>query len=328
MTSAVPTRPDWTIRILAAVCYLGLVPLLMPFRLARHDGYLWHHRRQALALLLVPGALLLAGVLGVVFFGLSDHADDLEDPASRTGNVLATGGFLGGLGSWAVVGLVGTVLALAGSLRRIPGIDRVAKNCFWTRLSLVANGLVWLAVGLLLAAALHTAALIRPGGEPNPVYALYHDEPFESIPLWIRELRFYRMALAARERWGPKSMIVAPLNRQNLKEALGHGRFVVLWGHGTDGFLVTAEGYLVGPSGKGRISIVDPRGSSSFAEVFEVNKELRVIYLTGCDAGRRAREWREAFAPATVFSFDRKSGGMEHILWAWFIAPGRLKEIH
>src|SRR5262249_56675371 len=60
---AAPAHPGWKDRLAAAAFYLGLAPLLRPFRFRRDDPFVQHHAAQALATILVFLAVLLGGCL-------------------------------------------------------------------------------------------------------------------------------------------------------------------------------------------------------------------------------------------------------------------------
>jgi hypothetical protein len=329
-------RPTWHNRLLAAAFYSGFAPWLKLFRLGRGNAFVQHHYRQAMGVLLVLLVLLLLAVLGLAYsvYLLINDPEDFRALSTFTAANAWNGTLLAGFVGWLLVGLLGIGLALKGSVWPIPLVGRVAQSTCWVRTSLAGNCLLWSGVFLILGVAWHTATLIRDDDRPARVYFLCDDRPFESIPLWVRNLRFYRVALAAQDRWGPGSVVVAPLTEKTLKQALRHGRFVVLWGHGDDGVLITRDDGSVQPLGaapaegaKGKPGslLITSRGRMKI--VFPDPKKLQFVYITGCNAGVKAADWEGAFAPAEVITFPRYSGGMEHILWALVAAPRRLEDI-
>ena len=229
-------RPSRWSRILAVGFYLGLAPFLKLLRLGNGDPHVQHHSRQALVLLLVPWTMLLVALGGLAYstYLLVYRPEVFSNSTTTPAGVIATYAFAGVFWVWLLVWLLGVVFAITGSPPD-PNSRRIAKGKTWVLVSLVSNSLLWVGAFLMLAAAWHTASLIRSGGGPAPVYVLHDDRPFETVPLWVRNLRFYRIALAATDKWGPGSIVVASLTEDNLKQALRHGRFVVLWGHGIQG---------------------------------------------------------------------------------------------
>ena len=52
------------------------------------------------------------------------------------------------------------------------------------------------------------------------------------IPRWVFCVGFYRVASAAAERWGPGTVVVAPLTIESFRDAVRHGEFVFIASHG------------------------------------------------------------------------------------------------
>src|SRR5438046_2076248 len=110
--------------------------------------------------------------------------------------------------------------------------DRLAAAAFYLGLaSLLAPA------ALPTALALHASSLTREDAEPAAAYLLYDNRG--GVPRWAMNLGFYRVSLAAQARWGPGSVVVAPLDKHHLRLALRHGRFVFLACHGPAGEITT-----------------------------------------------------------------------------------------
>jgi hypothetical protein len=175
--------------------------------------------------------------------------------------------------------------------------------------------LVVLVVGL----AIHASSLAREDAVPAPVYFLYDNQGFEFLGTWGPKLFCYRISRVAQDRWGPGNVVVAPLSRDNLANAIMHGRFVVLIGHGDPEGISTVDKVGEGDA----VYRVPP---SSIPATMH-GRDLQLVYLSECYSGQKAAEWEQVFAPAEVVTFDRLSGPMEHLWWLGFDAPARLKKI-
>jgi hypothetical protein len=330
MPPPVPTRPSVSARLRAAAFYFGLAPLLARARRSREDAFVGHHAGQALSLLLVTAlfaALALLASLGWAWVIVS-HREVVEalpygfDRAVTGAAVLLLG----------VLWLAGLLLALAGSSRRLPLVGRLAGRPRVRRIAFVINCGLWVLAALVVGLALHAAALCRTEG-PAPVCVLYDD--MGAAPRWLFQLGAYRIALAARERWGDGSVAVVPLDRANLETALAHGRFVILLCHGRDGcidkddfrVMTSPEAYM-GPEGPVRMVCVHQDAARPDDwETLGHSKNLRLVYITACDGGKHAERWREALRPAEVVTFDRLSAMLEHAWWLWFGAPQRVRDL-
>src|SRR5262249_46393877 len=156
---------------------------------------------------------------------------------------------------------------------------------------------------------------------PAPVYMLY-DTGGYPVPRCVFALGFYRIALAARERWGPDSVVVDVLTEKTLHQAMRHGRFVFLATHGARGD-VTTELVLVQPvkgrSGGSLRSTARTSADEPFrvenARRIEVGGDLQFVYVSGCHGGDKEVLWRAALTPAEVRTFARISDSGEHVLW-------------
>jgi hypothetical protein len=327
MTTEEPTRPNGKRRLLAIAFYLGLAPVLGWLRLRRKDAFVQHHYAQALAVVLVvltTGVALLVASVGWSWV-IIRHREVIE--ALPWGSDLAVVGVI--LSVVTVLWAAGIGLAIAGSMRQVPLLRRLTVSRRAARLALAGNGVALVLIALITVLTLHAAALTRGlDDRPAPVYVLYDD--MQWCPRWVFQLGAYRIALAARERWGEGSVVVAPLDEHSLKQALRHGRFVVLLCHGREGYVVKDK-FLAAPpppvpATRSVCVTTDPTGEQPW-EYVPVGDDLRFVYVTACDAGQRADDWQAALTPAEVITFDRLSAMLEHVWWLWIPAPQRVKSI-
>jgi uncharacterized membrane protein len=331
MMSAEGTRPPgWGERLLAVACYFGFAPLVFLSR-RRREPFLRHHLTRGLAsgLLLIGLVLLVLLELVVGTYLLVNHPDVIDSllgtPATILGYVLG-GVVLVALLAW----LAGVVLAALGSARDVPLVGRLARSRLGLRLAVAGNLAAWSFLLLVVGLTFHACSLVRDEGE-EPVYVLCDKQRWERlIPHWAIKLASYRLALAAQRRWGAGSIVVAPLNEASLRQALRHGRIVVLWCHGSDGDVLTPDGWvssrrpgiLLGNDGR----CVYLRALDGQVVPLEAGDDLQFVYCAACNAGRAAALWQRRLAPAEVVTFNRISGGLEHILWLWFDGPRRVAE--
>ncbi len=321
-------KPGALPRLVAAAFYLGLTPFLAWTRRCREDPFVRHHAAQALALLLVAattGAVGLLLSLGWAWVIVA-HREVIEVlPYGFDWGISA-----GVLLILALFWVLGLLTALAGSSRPLPLLGRLAVRPRIRRIGFVVNYACWAFAGLVAGLSLHASSLCRAEG-PAPVYVLYDD--MGVAPRWLFHLGAYRIALAARARWGDGSVSVAPLEPPHLEQALRHGRMVVLLCHGRDGKIIkedfVAEAStqaLMGPGGPCRwVCVCDPRGGDWLW--LTAGEDLRLVYITACDGGRDASHWQEALRPAEVVTFDRLSAMLEHVWWLWLVAPGRVRDL-
>jgi hypothetical protein len=230
-------------------------------------------------------------------------------------------------------------LSLAGSTWPVPLLKRFAHSPWVVRFSLVGNSLALALMAFTTVLAFHATSLTRTSREDSMVYFLY-DEGIP-VPRWGYALGLYRVTLQAQRNWGKGSTVLDRLNRENLRAALAHGKVVILATHGGDGYACTyyaAEKLGVGPPDTGatnerqssrflRISVLDADNKFHEWENVDVNSELRLVYLFGCDAGKKASQWEEHLAPAQVVSYNRMSTIFDHGLWFGFTAPAQMKKL-
>lgn len=332
-----PACPDWKARLVAATLYFGLAPVLQPFRFRRSDPFVQHHIAQALATILAFLAVLLGyGLYWLVLSYMLVFQRDLYERLPTLGewdapvrDVLLTAPvFL----VWLVAWLGGLLAALFGSQRTLPLIGRLARKPPLLPLAFAGNASLLAAAALVSALALHASSLTRDDDKPAAAYLLYDNMGF--VPCWVMSLGFYRISLAAQARWGPDSVIVAPLDERHLRLALRHGRFVFLACHGQAGEIVTPE-FLISPPPLVKEGDTAVRGlwiakvDSRYEEwkVLEVGDNLRFVYNTACDSGSKAEEWEQALAPARVRTFNRLSAVAEHLVWLWSDGPWFVREM-
>jgi len=60
----------------------------------------------------------------------------------------------------------------------------------------------------------------------------------------------------------------------------------------------------------------------------DVNRDVRLVYIFGCDSGKRAPLWQEHLAPARVVAYNRWSTVFDHALWFALTGPAELKELY
>ncbi len=327
------TGPPLPRRMLALAGYLGLAPWLGFFRASREDPFLRHHRAQALSLLLGLAPLLLLGLAGLLaathLFTSEDWLFDLEltMPILKGAN-LALGLLAAG---WAVAWLAAMGLALAGSTRRAPFV-RGERSRWVQRLAAFWSGSLGVAALLLTGFGLYASHVARSFGAPAPVYLLFDPRGYEVFGSWGPKMMFYPVARQAVARWGTGGAVVAPLGRDSFRQALVHGRFLVLFVHGMEGEIRSA-GLTIEPPEPWRrkelryLSVWDAQREES--EVVNAGTDLQFLYITGCRTGRRGYgwHWQRGLAPAEVVTFDRMTGGLEHLWWLWSEAPRRLRRV-
>jgi uncharacterized membrane protein len=341
MTRPLEYRADyltaaWRDRLAAAAFYFGLAPLLRPLRFCRDDPFVQHHAAQALATILVLLAVLLGGFL--YWLGLSYllvYRRDLYEclpPLGRTSApVRDTLLFAPVLLAWLLLWLGELLLALVGSRRPLPLIGRVARRPLLLRIAFAGNVSLLVTAALTTVLALHASSLTRDDDKPAAVYLLYDDMGF--VPRWVMNLGFYRISLAAQERWGPGNVVVATLDQHHLELALRHGRFVYLACHGVDGDITTSQTRITPPrcaeageTPTRGLYVANVNGCGPWT-LLEPGSNLRLVYNSACDSGSKPDEWEQALAPAEVRTFDRLSAVIEHLLWLWSEGPRRLREM-
>jgi hypothetical protein len=176
----IPDRPGWKERLAAAAFYLGLAPLLRPFRFRRDDPFVQHHAALALATILAFLAVLFGGGLYMMVLSyLLVFRRDLYERLPPLGGwdapvrdvLLLAPAFLGWLLAW----LGGLLLALSGSRNTLPLTGRLACRPLLLRLAFVGNASLLAAAALTTGLALHASYLTRDAEEPAAAYLLDDD---------------------------------------------------------------------------------------------------------------------------------------------------------
>ena len=116
-----------------------------------------------------------------------------------------------------------------------------------------------------------------------------------------------------------------------------HGKLVFLACHGREGNITTSNLWIVPhpfltddrePANHGVFVTVRENDDPEQEWIaLSTGKSTRLVYITGCDSGAKARLWEAAFAPAEVKTFDRLSTVAEHIVWLWVDGPERVREL-
>lgn len=300
--------PPWKTRLLAASYYCGAAPILAYLPSRREDGYADHHYKQALSVYLVLLAVLFLYILfslflsAVLVFRREWYEHTALEPTMLS---IVRRAFL----CWLVVWAFGVFWALRGSRAAIPLIGRLARWNPLMTVSLVGYTVLLAVLIALLSLTLHASTLTRNDDRPARAYMLYDDMGL--FPHWLFTLGFYPIARAATQRWGSGTVVVAPLTKKALADALVEGNFVFVLSHGTEDGLYTSELRI-------RPRDAAPRG---------VGDDLQFVYITGCDSGALAQEWETTLAPAEVITWDRLSAWLEHIYWLLFKGAAKVRQL-
>ena len=312
-------RPRVRHRALAVAWYLGLAPFCFRSRIRRYDDFVRHHHSQAAALcgvllgLLAATAAVCALNAYLLVFRRALYESVPFDTISCVLGYLATAGMLA---AW----LTGVVSAASGTYRDIPLAGRLARRPRFAAVS-QAGGVVLCSAAILIASmAFHASSLTRGQGGPGRAYMLYDN--CAVVPRWVFSLGFYRIAQAATERWGPDNVVVAPLSFESFRDAVRYGEFVFIASHGANPGDIFIPGSFLGSDSQ----VYDHGAIAPDEHVARlVGPRLRLVYLTACDGGSKAKQWEEVFAPARVITFDRLSAIVEHVHWLWCRGPDELR---
>jgi len=71
----------------------------------------------------------------------------------------------------------------------------------------------------------------------------------------------------------------------------------------------------------------DFKVSPGNAARYGTGKDLRFVYITGCDSGAQAEAWERQLAPAEVVTFNRLSAWLEHIYWLLFRGADAIRRL-
>jgi hypothetical protein len=325
-------------RLLSAGCYLGLSPLIRLWRSRSTDPFVDHHYTQAMAALFLFIAWFLTVLLLDVleWMGLMYFPEFAEHQARRWGMYLGYAAWLL-LGGLILVWIALVGLALAGSTRSLPLVQRLRGQPRTVGLAFAGNCLALLALPVFAALGLHAATLTQTKGNEAAVYFLY-DEGIP-VPRWCYALWMYRISLQAQRNWGEGSIVLDRLNRETLRAGLAHARVVILATHGGDGYACTwyapEKLGVFAPETKAanngprflRTSILGPNNQWGDTENVPVSGDLRLVYMFGCDVGKNRPQWQKHLAPAEAITYDRWSTVFDHAVWFGLKGPGALKRI-
>jgi hypothetical protein len=231
-------------------------------------------------------------------------------------------------------------LALAGSSRQLPLLKQLARKRWIVRFSFLVNSVALALLPLVVVLAFHATSLTCKSRESAAVYFLY-DEGIP-VPRWGYALGMYRVSLQAQQNWGPGCTVLDRLNKETLRVALANGKVVILATHGGKGYIGTffaPEKLCVSPSATGatdekigarflRMSILSAEGKFSAWENVAASSKLELVYLFGCDTGKKTAEWKEHLSPARVITYNRPSTLIDHGIWFAWTGPAQLKTPH
>lgn len=300
---------SWRIRLRATAFYLGLQPFALLLPRLRRDRFSQHHFQQAGALFAVFVVLttLFAITAVALSYLLVHHRGIYEDFQVER----YTLGILRKLYlAWVVFWAFGIGLALAGSCRPMPLIQRLTgRPRFWK----CGSASLLVAFGVLLALipiARHGETLAPAGNINGSVHLLFEDN--DVFPRWFFQLAFYPITRRGTALWGEGSVVVQKFDRESVRRAVAEAQFIYMGTHGTTKGLMLPDGWL----------------APSDLESMNINPALQFVYLSGCDSGQQRSGWLEVFAPAEVITYDRLSAVLEHAWWLWFRGPAVLGKLH
>lgn len=213
-------------------------------------------------------------------------------------------------GAWLLLFAGAVVMAALGSARRIPWVAALGRTRRRRRVAWVTAAGGYLFAGVLLVVTLHATHLTRHrDGRPARVYVLYdhHAVNIGTTPRWVMVLGTYRVARAARQRWGADAVVVDRMSLASLREAFLHGEVVILATHGKHG----------------RVHYDNDQRFEAHHLGHQVRRgpRLKLVYLTACGGGHAHDHWQRGLRPAQVISFARNSSTSEHAWWFWIRGP-------
>ncbi len=305
----VKSRPAWRFRLLASTAYFAITPFHRLFRVSRNDPFVRAHQSLALAMLLLPFLIVSMWLLHLAIEVYLVRSHPVFATQYRPESALRIAS-IAGLGLWGLGSSVGVVAALSGSTLSLPAFGRLSRCSRYVRVASIGNAIAIALVALIAGLAIHAGMLTREDVTPAPVYFLYDNEGFEFLGTWGPKLFCYPAARVATERWGAKSVVVAPISAENVWTAITHGRLVVLISHGKGGTICLSDGQFILP-----------------VSIGTHGHDLQFVYISACYAGEKASEWERKFAPAKIVTYDRLSSPLEHLWWLWFDAPDLLREV-
>lgn len=299
----------WQDRAHAVGFYLGLWPIYALLPEKRAGEFTGHHYRQAGALFALFTALTLvfAAVALSLSYLLINYRAVYQDYHLES---YLVGGLRKLYLAWLVFWAFALGLALLGSVRPMPLVERLTHRKPVLRFALASLILAYLAVALSIPVALHGRVLAPPEHTHGPVHFLYDDNGL--FPRWLFVIAFYPMTRRATALWGEGAVVIQRFEREAVHHAVTEGEFLYLGTHGTVKGLMIEGGWLVPED----------------LEDIDINPNLKFVYLSGCDSGQQRDGWLAAFAPAEVVTYDRLSAVLEHVWWLWFRGPAKLTSVH
>jgi hypothetical protein len=301
-------QPQLPERIHALLLYLGGAVFIRARRSQSFSSYLGRHHEAALGSWLLLAGVLAALVVAVALLSVvMVVARDLYEHWMLEPYLLDAVWKL--FLAWGVVHLFCIAHALAGRDHPLPIVSRLGAQA-WVRRTVGVAG--WsVACLLLVGAALsaHAALLTRSDPAPGKVYLVYENNGV--VPQWIFGLAMYRMALASREAYGPDQAVLLRISSDNIRRAFREGAVAVIASHGQEQGIIAEKEWF----------------TPNDLEQGDVGRDLRYVYLSGCDSGAQSEAWERALRPAQVSTHNRLTAVVEHVWWMWFEAPGIIREV-
>lgn len=296
----------WRERIRASLCYLGLFPAGCLVPRLRNSAYMEHHYRQSA--ILFGAFLTLLGLLAATMVLLSYLLVNYREFYVSAHLEVRVLGLLRKLFlAWAVFWSFGLGMALLGGARLMPLVHQLARRDRAVRAACGGLCALYVVLLALIPLAVHASSLVPASRQSGSVYMVYEDN--NVFPRWIFALAFYPMARAAEDTYGPGSAVLLKISRETVAQALAGGRLVFIGSHGTSKGLMLRHEWLL------------PKDLAAVPK----NKDLKFVYLTGCDSGEQRDAWVAALAPADVVTYNRLSATLEHAWWLWFSGPAKVR---
>lgn len=301
-------KPLWRMRLLALGAYLGLLPILAFCPARRRSAFVERHYRQAAVLYLALFLLAVILICGVLILSyLMIYHRPFYDRSHPEPHLLRFCRRL--LIVWAVFWGYGIAQVLRGSPHDMPLAARLAKRARLVRAAVFLLAMTLLFSTILAAFAFHASRLAGVGPVPGKACILYED--IDTFPRWLFAMGFYPLSRAAEDRWGPGSMVMLRLSKESIQRAVQEAQFLFIGSHGQAQGLLLKSGYI-------KPAAVREMGPGA---------ALQFVYLTSCDSGAQKEAWEEAFAPATVVTYDRLTAVLEHLWWIWFEGPRIIRNL-
>ncbi len=304
----VPATPSCKTRLLAAGFYLGAAPLGLWAPACRRNTFLVAHRNQALALFALLGTVLLTALVLVALLslGMVYHRALVERWPAEAWLISLCRKLLI---VWAVFWAYGVVRAIRGRVEPVPFLFRL-NNHRGVRLTGAVAVFMGLFFIMIFSVTLHVADnLVIDNGAQGRVYMVY-DNP-QRMPKAFFSFAMLPITREAHRKWGPGSVKLLPMTRDDILHALSEGAFVFIASHGTEQGLLLESGYF------------KPEDIPDLQE----NNTLAFVYLAGCDSGAQGEAWENALFPAQVKTYDRMTPVIEHLWWSWVRGPKIVRQL-